>query len=108
MSPEITAPVFVSPRWIPLSHRLAAIWKVLSGKQHLPQRIRFAGTGSWRVLKKAAPVVVDLSPEPSSEAPREHLCPNCSLPLHGVSRMNRPGWYDVMNGPHRPDWYDDA
>ena|GEM_PF-1389988 len=63
---------------------------------------------SSRVLKKAAPVVVDLPPEPSSEAQHEHLCPNCSLPLHGVSRTNRPGWSDVMNGPLHPDWYDDA
>ncbi|HRA87268.1 MAG TPA: hypothetical protein PK992_04345 [Planctomycetaceae bacterium] len=29
--------------------------------------------GSWRVLKKAAPVVAGLLAEPSVEAPREHL-----------------------------------
>jgi len=64
--------------------------------------------GSSRVLKKAAPVVAGLPTEPSSETPREDLCPNCHIPLHGVSPTNRPGWYDVMNSPHRPDWYDDA
>jgi len=35
MSPEITAPFFVSPRCNPLSLRLAAIWKVLSGRKDL-------------------------------------------------------------------------
>jgi len=37
MSPEITAPLFVSPRCIPLSLRLAA--KVLSGRKNLLQQI---------------------------------------------------------------------
>ena len=68
----------------------------------------FLRHGSSRVLKKAAPVVADLLTEPSVEAPREHLCPNCNIPLHGVSRINRPGWYIVMNSPHRPDWHNDA
>jgi len=36
MPPEITAPLFVSPRDIPLSLRLAA--KVHSGRMDLPQR----------------------------------------------------------------------
>ena len=33
----------------------------------------FRRHGSWRVLKKAAPVVAGLLAEPSVEAPREHL-----------------------------------
>jgi len=35
MSSEITAPLFVSPRNIPLTVRLAAIWKILSGRKDL-------------------------------------------------------------------------
>ncbi|HQZ67095.1 MAG TPA: hypothetical protein PLY87_18515, partial [Planctomycetaceae bacterium] len=42
MSPEITAPLFVSPRCNPLSLRLAA--KVLSGRKDLPQREPSTGT----------------------------------------------------------------
>jgi len=37
MSPEITAPLFVSPRNIPLTVHLAAIWKILSGRKDLPK-----------------------------------------------------------------------
>jgi len=39
MSPEITAPLFVLPRWIPLllPLRLAAIWKILSGRKDLSE-----------------------------------------------------------------------
>jgi len=44
----------------------------------------------------------------SPEVPREHLCPNCNIPLRLVSYIDRPGWAVVMNGPHRPNWYDDA
>jgi len=35
MSLEITAPLFVSPCDVPLTVRLAAIWKILSGRQDL-------------------------------------------------------------------------
>jgi len=42
MPPEITAQVFVSPRDIPLSLRLAA--KILSGRKDLPQRLPSTGT----------------------------------------------------------------
>jgi len=35
MSPEITAPLFVLPRCIPLLLRLAANWKILSGRMDL-------------------------------------------------------------------------
>jgi len=44
--------------------------------------------GSSRVLKKAAPVVAGLPTEPSSETPREHLCPNCHIPLRGSCHRN--------------------
>ena len=43
-----------------------------------------------------------------SEAPREHLRPNCQIPLRSVSRTNRPGWCIVMNGQRRPHWYNDG
>jgi len=43
-----------------------------------------------------------------SETPREHLCPNCNIPLRVVSRTNRPGWFIIMNSSHRPDWYNDG
>jgi len=42
MSPGITAPLFVSPCDVPLTVRLAAIWKILSGRkdpQKFPNRI---------------------------------------------------------------------
>jgi len=42
MSPEITASLFVSPCDVPLTVRLAAIWKILSGRKNLqksPNRI---------------------------------------------------------------------
>ena len=64
--------------------------------------------GSERVLKMVVPVMAGLLTEPLFETPRERLCPNCNIRLHGVSRTNRSGGYDVMNSPHRPDWYDDA
>ena len=51
----------------------------------------FHGHDSERVLKKAAPVVAGLPTEPSSETPREDLCPNCHIPLQLVARINRPG-----------------
>jgi len=35
MSPEITVPLSVSPRCIPRTLRLAAIWKILSGRKDL-------------------------------------------------------------------------
>jgi len=35
MSPEITALLFVSPYDVPLTVRLAAIWKILSGRKDL-------------------------------------------------------------------------
>jgi len=35
MSPEVTAPLFVSPCDVPLTVRLAAIWKILSGRKDL-------------------------------------------------------------------------
>ena len=44
----------------------------------------------------------------SETPPREHLCPNCQIPLRSVSRTNRPGWSIVMNSPHRPHWYNDG
>ena len=37
----------------------------------------------------------------------EHLCPHCEVPLRLVWRIDRPGWSNVMNSPHRPFWYDD-
>ena len=43
-----------------------------------------------------------------SETPREHLCPNCNVPLRVVSRTNRPGWAIIMNSVHRPHWYNDG
>ena len=43
-----------------------------------------------------------------SESPRTHLCPNCEVPLRLVSRIDRPGWNAVLNGPHRPDFYNDG
>jgi len=42
MSPEFTEPLFVSPCDDPLTVRLAAIWKILSGRKDLqksPNRI---------------------------------------------------------------------
>lgn len=42
------------------------------------------------------------------DTPLEHLCPNCNIPLQCVWRIDRPGWYVIMNGPHRPKFYDDA
>jgi len=44
----------------------------------------------------------------SEDAPREHLCPNCNIPLQCVWRIDRPSWHVIMNGPHRPKFYDDA
>jgi len=44
----------------------------------------------------------------SSEARREHRCPNCDIALRLVSRIDRPGWNVVLNSPHRPDFYNDA
>jgi len=37
MSPGITAPLFVSPCDVPLTVRLAAIWKILSGRKDLSE-----------------------------------------------------------------------
>ena len=51
-----------------------------------------------------ADVMAGLPTEPS----REHLCPNCNIPLQLVSYLNRPGWSIVMNSPQRPHWYDDG
>jgi len=54
MSPEITAPLFVSPRNIPLTVHLAAIWKILSGRKDLqksPKRSLLQllfPSGTWR------------------------------------------------------------
>ena len=44
----------------------------------------------------------------SETPPREHLCPNCHIPLRVVSRTNRPGWSIIMNSVHRPHWYNDG
>jgi len=37
MSPEFTEPLFVSPCDDPLTVRLAAIWKILSGRKDLSE-----------------------------------------------------------------------
>jgi len=57
------------------------------------------------------PVPVE-SPDPndssdgdSTDAPTEPRCPHCGKPMRCVARQNRPGWFTVMNGPHRPRWY---
>ncbi len=50
------------------------------------------------------PVMAGLPTEPS----REHLCPNCNIRLQCVWRIDRPGWHVIMNGPHRPKFYDDG
>jgi len=41
MSPEITAPLFVTPCDVPLAVRLAAIWKILSGRKDLQKSQNF-------------------------------------------------------------------
>ena len=43
-----------------------------------------------------------------SETPREHLCPNCNIPLRVAARTNRPDWSIVMRSPHRPHRHNDG
>jgi len=48
-------------------------------------------------------------PEPA-EAPAEEpkptrTCPQCQTPMESISYVERPGWNRVLNGPHRPRWY---
>ena len=44
--------------------------------------------------------------EPVVERVATHVCPHCQTPLECLSRVQRPGWNRVLNGPDRPAWYD--
>jgi putative transposase/transposase-like zinc-binding protein len=38
----------------------------------------------------------------------EPSCPTCGALLHCIAAQHRGHWFDIMNGPHRPGWYDDG
>jgi hypothetical protein len=43
---------------------------------------------------------------PAVERPPGPVCPQCQARMVCVSRVERPGWNRVLNGPQRPAWYD--
>ncbi len=44
--------------------------------------------------------------EPTAEC-QPLCCPKCDGPLLCIEETSRPGWWHVMQGPHRPHWYTD-
>lgn len=44
--------------------------------------------------------------EPADEPKPTRACPKCQTPMECISRVERPGWNRVFNGPDRPCWYD--
>ena len=35
-------------------------------------------------------------------------CPTCGALMHCIAAQHRRDWWGLMNGPHRPGWYDDG
>jgi hypothetical protein len=51
------------------------------------------------------------SPDPaevSDADSTEPCCPTCGAVMHCIAAQRRGNWFGIMNGPHRPGWYDDG
>jgi len=44
--------------------------------------------------------------EPARESERTRRCPRCQTPMTRISQDERLSWREVLNGSHRPPWYD--
>ena len=69
------------------------------------------GVSSTRTLcLPSGPVVLEFNTwlDPSEteqdEEPRE-VCPLCGRELRLIDSREKPSWYDVLNSPFRPSWY---
>jgi len=50
------------------------------------------------------PAVLDPPAADQDEVPRE-VCPLCGGELRLIDSREKPSWYDVLNSPFRPSWY---
>jgi hypothetical protein len=44
--------------------------------------------------------------EPAGESEQTRRCPRCQTPMTRISQDERLSWREVLNGSHRPPWYD--
>lgn len=46
--------------------------------------------------------------ETSDADSTEPCCPTCGALMYCIAAQHRGHWFGIMNGPHRPGWYDDG
>jgi|GEM_PF-2179293 len=95
----------MSPR---LLHALREYWKVYRPPEYRCDQCHFECTVFNSCGDRHCPQCAGAKRADWLESTREHRCPNCDIALRLVSRIDRPGWNVVLNGPHRPDYYNDA